>query len=107
MTKLTDLNRANEALPAKNVRCHHQNINPEQLCYVCKGENDVVDSLGSVHLEVDVEEVKKAIDSVMPCNCIPAYKDRLMSAPDCPNCNYKDDLVYLFVKLTGARLVSK
>lgn len=65
MTKLTDLNRANEALPAKNVRCHHQNINPEQLCYVCKGENDVVDSLGSVHLEVDVEamalELAKAV----------------------------------------------
>lgn len=59
MTKLTDLNRANEALPAKNVRCHHQNINPEQLCYVCKGENDVVDSLGSVHLEVDVEAMAR------------------------------------------------
>ena len=61
MTKLTDLNRANEALPAKNVRCHHQNINPEQLCYVCKGENDVVDSLGSVHLEVDVEAMAQKI----------------------------------------------
>lgn len=61
MTKLTDLNRANEALPAKNVRCHHQNINPEQLCYVCKGENDVVDSLGSVHIEVDVEAMAKII----------------------------------------------
>lgn len=63
MTKLTDLNRANEALPAKNVRCHHQNINPEQLCYVCKGENDVVDSLGSVHLEVDVEAMADCIFS--------------------------------------------
>lgn len=61
MTKLTDLNRANEALPAKNIRCPHQNINPKQLCYVCKCENDVVDSLGSVHLEVDVEAMAKII----------------------------------------------
>ncbi len=71
MTKLTDLNRANEALPAKNVRCHHQNINPEQLCYVCKGENDVVDSLGSVHLEVDVEAMAKIIHECTTWRDIP------------------------------------
>lgn len=39
------------------------------------------------------DELEKLIDSIMPCSCIPAYKDRNLSAPDCPNCNYRDDIV--------------
>lgn len=90
--KITDLNGAKEAFPRSAInnvyRITHHDIT-------------------NVHLEVDVEAVGKAIDKTMPCNCIPAYKDRGLSAPDCPNCNYKEDLVDLFVKLTGARLVRK
>ena len=39
------------------------------------------------------EWLEKIIDEVMPCSCIPAYKDRNLTAPDCANCNYKEDLV--------------
>ena len=38
------------------------------------------------------EELLGIITATMPCTCIPAYKDRGMSAPDCPRCNYADDL---------------
>jgi hypothetical protein len=41
---------------------------------------------------VSVERINKIIDDVMPCSCISAYKDRGLTAPDCANHNYKEDL---------------
>ena len=38
------------------------------------------------------------IERIMPCNCIPAYKDRGLSAPDCPYCNYGEDIEQYVVK---------
>jgi hypothetical protein len=42
---------------------------------------------------VNGKDIGKIIDNTMPCNCIDAYKKRNLIAPDCPNCNYKEDLV--------------
>ena len=39
-----------------------------------------------------LEKVGEEIDKIMPCSCHEAYKSRRLSAPDCPNCNFKDDL---------------
>lgn len=61
-TRIVDLKGAREALPMRNVRCPHQKINPEQLCYVCKGENDVVNEIQSVNLEVDLEAMVKELN---------------------------------------------
>jgi len=41
---------------------------------------------------VSVEKINKIIDEIMPCSCISAYKDRGLTAPDCANHNYKEDL---------------
>jgi hypothetical protein len=41
---------------------------------------------------VSVEKIDKIIDEIMPCSCISAYKDRGLTAPDCANHNYKEDL---------------
>ena len=42
-------------------------------------------------------EIKKAVNemSEMPCNCESAYKDRGLSSPDCPKCNwdYSDEIL--------------
>lgn len=38
------------------------------------------------------ESVIKELDKIMPCSCIDAYKLRNLSAPDCCNCNYVEDI---------------
>ena len=47
-----------------------------------------------------IGEIKKA----MPCSCIPAYKDRGLSAPDCAFCNHADDIAELIIQ-DRARIV--
>ena len=41
-----------------------------------------------------IEELSK----IMPCSCIDAYKLRKISAPDCCNCNYIEDIVYWVIQ---------
>lgn len=38
------------------------------------------------------EKIIKSLTEIMPCNCIAAYKLRSLSAPDCPNCNYVEEI---------------
>ena len=38
-------------------------------------------------------ELDKGLKNVLPCSCIPAYKDRGLSAPDCAYCNHADDVI--------------
>lgn len=30
--------------------------------------------------------------SILPCICLPDYKDRNLTQPDCPRCNYGEDV---------------
>lgn len=63
---------------------------------LCKWVFNQLDENGMLEAQPAVNtlsEIESLVDSIMPCNCIDAYKLRNLSAPDCPNCNYKDDLV--------------
>lgn len=41
------------------------------------------------------EKVKNLIE----CNCDEAYKSRGLSAPDCPQCNYAEDVIELIKQI--------
>lgn len=49
-----------------------------------------------------VKEIGNIIDKFMPCSCMDDYKKRNMSAPDCCNCNHKEDLATaIYSRLKG------
>ena len=59
---------------------------------------------GEVPTEKEINEV---IDRYMPCSCIDAYKKRNMSAPDCANCNHKEELSEAIHELIKRKLKGK
>jgi hypothetical protein len=46
----------------------------------------------------DREKLADIVNKTMPCNCIDDYKKRNLSAPDCPNCNYAEDIIEKVLK---------
>ena len=73
------------------------------------GWNDHDDAM-STWLEGGVpteKEINEVIDRYMPCSCIDAYKKRNMSAPDCANCNHKEDLSEAIHSLIKRKLKGK
>lgn len=44
-------------------------------------------------------EIRAEVNEVLPCWCDAAYKDRGLAAPDCPRCQFADDVVDLIVRL--------
>lgn len=38
------------------------------------------------------EKLIKELDKIIPCSCISAYTERSMSAPDCAQCNYIEEI---------------
>ena len=39
---------------------------------------------------------------LLPCICLPDYKDRNLTQPDCPRCNYGDDIAEALRKVGEA-----
>lgn len=52
-----------------------------------------ITDLCNADLAKRLEGVEEVIDKTMPCECHPGFKDRGLEDPDCPNHNYKEDLV--------------
>lgn len=38
-------------------------------------------------------DIRAIVLEHLPCWCVDAYKDRNLSQPDCPRCNFADDLI--------------
>jgi len=51
----------------------------------------------------DMDKMREKILEIMPCTCIPAYKDRGLSAPDCASCNYGEELADYITELLEAK----
>ena len=41
-------------------------------------------------------QFEKDINDILPCTCGEIYKSRNLSAPDCPYCQYSDEIIRLY-----------
>lgn len=44
------------------------------------------------------QELVEELNKIIPCSCIEAYTSRSMSAPDCANCNYVEELADFIIQ---------
>lgn len=42
-----------------------------------------------------MKTAKEQVENLIECNCDEMYKSRGLSAPDCPQCNYAEDVIKL------------
>jgi hypothetical protein len=41
------------------------------------------------------EEIVEKVKKILPCTCDMAYTDRFLTDPNCPFCNYGEDIIDL------------
>ena len=78
-----------------NIEHHNCRNDDQSSCAYCQNTISAISLIQDyqkLRERVSVEKIDKIIDEIMPCSCISAYKDRGLTAPDCANHNYKEDL---------------